>query len=100
MDDSLTVARRHRAAGTLLNADNKISDAVLAPRFDCQGDLIVCQGRIPEFVCERVRERHPITRLAQSHGGVALVHAIGIDAATGRRLGGADTGGGGMALEV
>jgi len=77
-----------------------VAEAVLAPRFDCQGDLIVCQGRIPEYVCERVRKRHPITRLAQSHGALALVHAIGIDAATGRRSGGADTGGGGMALEV
>jgi gamma-glutamyltranspeptidase / glutathione hydrolase len=76
------------------------AEAVLAPRFDCQGDLIVCQGRIPEYVCERVRERHPITRIPQSHGALALVHAIGIDAATGRRSGGADTGSGGMALEV
>jgi gamma-glutamyltranspeptidase/glutathione hydrolase len=77
-----------------------VAEAVLAPRFDCQGDLIVCQGRIPEYVCERVRGRHPIARLPQSHGGLALVHAIGIDAATGRRSGGADTGAGGMALEV
>jgi gamma-glutamyltranspeptidase/glutathione hydrolase len=76
------------------------AEAVLAPRFDCQGDLIVCQGRIPEYICERVRERHPIARLPLSHGGLALVHAIGIDAATGRRSGGADTGSGGMALEV
>ena len=76
------------------------AEAVLAPRFDCQGNLIVCQGRIPEYVCERVRERHPIMRLPQSHGALALVHAIGIDPATGRRSGGADTGGGGMALEV
>jgi gamma-glutamyltranspeptidase/glutathione hydrolase len=76
------------------------AEAVLAPRFDCQGNLIVCQARIPEYVCERVRERHPITRVPQSHGGLALVLAIGIDAATGRRSGGADTGGGGMALEV
>ena len=77
-----------------------VAEAVLAPRFDCQGDLIVCQGRIPEYVCEIVRQRHPITRIPQSHGGLALVHAISIDAVTGRRSGGADTGGGGMALEV
>jgi gamma-glutamyltranspeptidase/glutathione hydrolase len=76
------------------------AEAVLAPRFDCQGDLIVCQGRIPEYVCERVRERHPIARIPQSHGSIALVHAIGIDPATGRRSGGADTGGSGMALQV
>jgi gamma-glutamyltranspeptidase/glutathione hydrolase len=84
----------------VLDCGMSVAEAVLAPRFDCQGDLIVCQGRIPEYVCERVRERHPITRIPQSHGALALVHAIGIDAATGRRSGGADTGGGGMALEV
>jgi gamma-glutamyltranspeptidase/glutathione hydrolase len=77
-----------------------ISDAVLAPRFDCQGDLINCHARIPEFVCAEVRKHHPITRLAQSHGGLALVHAIAIDPQTGRFSGGADTGSGGMALEV
>src|SRR6185503_20542585 len=84
----------------VLDFGMSVAEAVLAPRFDCQGDLIVCQGRIPEYVCEQVRARHPITRLPQSHGGLALVHAIGIDSATGRRSGGADTGGGGMALEV
>jgi gamma-glutamyltranspeptidase/glutathione hydrolase len=77
-----------------------VSDAVLAPRFDCQGDLINCHARIPEFVCAEVRKHHPIARLAQSHGGLALVHAIGIDPQTGELSGGADTGSGGMALEV
>lgn len=77
-----------------------ISDAVLAPRFDCEGDLIRCQARIPEYVCAEVRRRHPIERLPQSHGGLALVHAITIDPATGRLAGGADTGSGGMALQV
>ena len=77
-----------------------ISDAVLAPRFDCQGDMIRCQARIPEFVCSEVRKRHPIVRLPISHGGLALVHAIHVDPDTGRMTGAADTGGGGMALEV
>jgi gamma-glutamyltranspeptidase/glutathione hydrolase len=77
-----------------------IRDAVLAPRFDCQGDLIKCQARIPEYVCAQVRVRHAIRRLPYSHGGLALVHAIAIDPRTGRLSGGADTGGGGMALEV
>jgi gamma-glutamyltranspeptidase/glutathione hydrolase len=76
------------------------SDAVLAPRFDCQGDTIRCQARIPEFVCAEVRKRHPIIRLPHSHGGIALVHAIAIDAATGRLSGGADAGADGMALGV
>ena len=78
----------------------RVSDAVLAPRFDCQGDLIECQARIPEFVCAKVRERHPISRLPRSHGGMALVHAISMDRASGALAGAADTGSGGMALLV
>ena len=74
------------------------SDAVLAPRFDCQGDLIRCQARIPEYVCAEVRRRHAIERLPQSHGGFALVHAITHDPDTGKLAGAAGTGSGGMAL--
>lgn len=77
-----------------------ISDAVLAPRFDCQGDLIKCQARIPEYVCAEVRKKHPVERLPQSHGGFALVHAITIGPETCRLTGGADAGSGGMAIEV
>jgi gamma-glutamyltranspeptidase/glutathione hydrolase len=77
-----------------------MSEAILAPRFDCQGDLIKCQARIPELVCAEVRRRHPIQRFPQSHGSFALVHAIAIDPASGRLSGGADTGSDGMALAV
>lgn len=77
-----------------------ISDAVHAPRFDCQSDLIRCQARIPEYVCAEVRRKHPITRMPRSHGGLGLVHAISRDVATGRLAGAADTGGDGMALLV
>jgi gamma-glutamyltranspeptidase/glutathione hydrolase len=77
-----------------------VSDAVLAPRFHCQNDIIRCQARIPEYVCAEVRPRHPIERLPQSHGGFALVHAIAIDPETGRLTGAADSGSGGMALEA
>lgn len=76
-----------------------ISDAVAAPRFDCQGERIVCHLRIPEYVCATVRERHPIIRLPQSHGAMGLVHAITIGA-QGQLNGAADTGAGGMALLV
>ena len=76
------------------------SDAVLAPRFDCEGDLIKCQARIPEYVCAEVRKKHSIERIPYSHGGLALVHAITIDPHTGKLGGGADTGWGGMALQV
>jgi gamma-glutamyltranspeptidase / glutathione hydrolase len=84
----------------MLDFGMRISDAVLAPRFDCQGEMIRCQARIPEYVCAEVRRRHPIQRLAQSHGGIALVHAVAIDPTTGRLSGAADAGSGGMALEV
>jgi len=84
----------------VLEFGKSISDAVLAPRFDCQGNLIRCQARIPEYVCAEVRRRHPIERLPQSHGGIARVHAITIDPQTGRLAGAADTGSGGMALAV
>jgi len=84
----------------LLEFGMGIADAVLAPRFDCQGDLIRCQGRIPEYICAEVRKRHPIERIPQSHGGLALVHAIAIDPETGELSGAADTGAEGMALEI
>ncbi|MBI3761439.1 MAG: gamma-glutamyltransferase, partial [Chloroflexi bacterium] len=35
----------------VLDFGMSIGEAVLAPRFDCQGDLIRCHARIPEFVC-------------------------------------------------
>ena len=84
----------------VLDFDMSISDAVHAARFDCQGDRIRCQARIPELVCAEVRKRHPIERLPQSHGGLALVHAIDVDPKSGKLSGAADTGAGGMALEV
>ena len=84
----------------VLDLGMSVNEAVWAPRFDCQGDRIRCQARIPEYICAQVRRRHPCERMAVSHGGLALVHAIGIDPATGRLAGGADTGSGGMALEV
>lgn len=82
----------------VLDFGMSISDAVLAPRFDCQGELIHCQARIAEYVCSEVRKKHPIERLPQSHGGFGLVHAICIDPITRRLTGAADAGGGGMAL--
>ena len=84
----------------ILDFDMSASDAVLAPRFDCQGDVIHCQARIPEYVCAEVQKSHPVERLPQSHGGIGLVHAIVIDSETGQLQGGADTGSGGMALLV
>jgi gamma-glutamyltranspeptidase/glutathione hydrolase len=77
-----------------------MTDAVLAPRFDCQGETISCQSRIPEFVCAEVRKKHPIQRIPDAHGGMALVHAIARQTETGRLEGAADAGADGMALLV
>src|SRR5207302_1919757 len=35
----------------VLDFGMRLTDAVLAPRFHCQGDIIRCQARIPEYVC-------------------------------------------------
>lgn len=77
-----------------------ITEAVTAPRFDCQGEMIECQARIPEYVCAEVRKHHPIRRIPRSHGGFGLVHALAIDEQTGRLTGAADPGADGMALRV
>ena len=75
------------------------TEAVSAPRFDCQGDVILTHSRIPPSVCERVKAMgHDIRRLLTSHGSMALVHGIIIDPETGELDGGADPSGGGMAM--
>jgi gamma-glutamyltranspeptidase/glutathione hydrolase len=84
----------------VLDFGMSISDAVAAPRFDCQLNTIRCHARIPDYVCAEVRKRYPIERFPQSHGGFALVHALTIDPVTGQLAGGADTGADGMALIV
>ena len=75
-------------------------EAVYAPRFDSQGGPIRCQIRIPATVIDDVRRTHPVTRLPMAHGGLAFVHAIGIDPVTGRLSGGADAATAGMAIEI
>ncbi len=84
----------------VIDFDMSISDAVLAPRFHCQDDQIRCQARIPEYVCEEVRQRHAMERIPESHGALALVHAVHIDPETGSLTGAADSGSGGMAIGV
>ncbi len=84
----------------VLDFKMSISDAVLSPRFDCQGEMIFAHARIPEMVLSEVRKKHPVTRIPQSHGGMALVHAITIDEQTGTLNGAADTGADGMAMLV
>ena len=84
----------------ILDFGMSLSEAVLAPRFDCQGDLITFQPRIPGYVRDEVARRHPVAASPNSHGGIGLVHVIALDGATGELAGGADAGAGGMALRV
>jgi len=75
------------------------TEAIAAPRFDCQGDVIYAHARIPPSICERVKSMgHDIHRGLASYGGIASVHGIIIDPKTGRLDGGADPDAGGMAL--
>lgn len=83
--------------------DHKMSaiEAVAAARFDCQGEVINTQARIPLSVCEQVRAMgHEITRNFSSYGGFGLVHGILVNRETQTIQGGADPGGGGMAIYV
>ncbi|MEX1231030.1 MAG: gamma-glutamyltransferase [Planctomycetaceae bacterium] len=84
----------------VLDFKMSVTDAVLSPRFDCQGDTILAQMRIPQMVLDEVAQKHAVTRMPQSHGGMALVHAITIDEATGALNGAADAGADGMSLLV
>jgi gamma-glutamyltranspeptidase/glutathione hydrolase len=77
-----------------------LTDAVHAPRIDCQIGPIRCQARIPEYVCAEVRKRHPAVQIPRSHGGFALVQALARDPHTGKVQGASDTGADGMALFV
>lgn len=77
-----------------------LSDALLAPRIDCQGPRIRCQSRIPEFVVEEVEKRHVVERLPYAHGGLAWVNAISIDPETGKRTGASDAASSGFGVEV
>jgi gamma-glutamyltranspeptidase/glutathione hydrolase len=77
-----------------------IAEATHAARIDCQVGTIRAQMRIPNYVLDEVRRRHPAVHIPQSHGGFALVHAITIDPVTGALAGAADSGADGMALIV
>ncbi|MEX1020425.1 MAG: gamma-glutamyltransferase, partial [Litorilinea sp.] len=74
------------------------TEAVYAPRFDCQVNDIRCHPRIPRHIVEAVGKRHPVSVLPQSHGGFALVNAITIDPASGALQAAADTGSDGMGI--
>ena len=77
------------------------TEAIAAPRFDCQSDVIVAHARVAPSVCDRVRTMgHDIRRTLSGYGGIGSVHGIVIDPATGELDGGADPGDPGMAISV
>lgn len=76
-------------------------DAVSAPRFDCQREVIYLQGRIPASTCRALEDMgHRTERSFLSYGGFGLVHGILIDEDQGILQGGADPAGDGMPLTV
>jgi len=74
-------------------------EAVSAPRFDCQGDLLDCESRIPIWVKAELAGRgFQIVPNPAPYGQFALVQAVTRDPATGRLRGGADPRSGGAAM--
>ena len=77
------------------------TEAIAAPRFDCQSDVIVAHSRIAPSVCDGVRAMgHEVQSLLDGYGGIASVHGIILDPDTGTLDGGADPGSPGMAMAV
>ena len=93
---------------TILNVvDHGMSalEAVSAPRFDCQGDVVRVEGRVPRWVCQELEESGlKVERDLASYGPypsrAARVHAIVVDGVRGKLDGGADPRGYGVALAV
>ncbi len=77
------------------------TEAIAAPRFDCQSDVIVAHSRIAPSACDGVRAMgHEVQSLLNGYGGIASVHGIILDPETGTLDGGADPGSPGMAMAV
>jgi len=77
------------------------TEAVSAPRFDCQGPIIDVEARISERACAGLRRRgHEVQKTPAAYWGFPLVHAIRVDPGSGALDGGADPRGEGMALLV
>ncbi len=75
-----------------------MSDAVSAPRFTANSDIIDVSNRIPRFVTDEL-ERMGYT-VARSHLSYAFAGVHGIKVANNRWFGGADPGRDGMALSI
>ena len=76
-------------------------EAVSAPRFDCQSDILDAEARIPSWVRAELADRgFEIFPSSAPYGPFALVQAIARDPATGALSGGADPRSGGAAMGV
>jgi gamma-glutamyltranspeptidase/glutathione hydrolase len=74
-------------------------EAVSAPRFDCQGEILDCEARIPAWIKDELSTRgFQIAPNAASYGNFSLVQAIVRDPISGRLDGGSDPRGGGGAV--
>jgi gamma-glutamyltranspeptidase/glutathione hydrolase len=89
---------------TLLNSlDHGMSplEAVSAPRFDCQGDMLDCEARIPSWTRAELAARG-FTLYANPAGWdpYSVTQLVTRDAGSGAFAGAADPRGGGMALST
>lgn len=89
---------------TVLNVlDHGMSpvEAVSAPRFDCQSEILDAEARVPSWVTGTLAERgFRINPNPASFGNFALVQAIARDPLTSALAGGSDPRGGGAVMEV
>lgn len=75
------------------------TEAVAAPRFDAQGDILDCEARIPSWTTAALAERgFTIQPNPAPYGNFALVQAIALDHERGRLDGGADPRSGGAVM--
>jgi gamma-glutamyltranspeptidase/glutathione hydrolase len=74
-------------------------EAVSAARFDCQGDILDCEARIPGWVKDELAGRgFQVNANPASYGNFARVQAIARDPLTGELRGGSDPRGAGGAV--
>lgn len=76
-------------------------EAVSAPRFDCQSDILDCESRIPSWVRDELGRRgFQINPNPSAYGNFAVVGAVTRDPVTGTLAGGADPRRGGAVMEA
>jgi gamma-glutamyltranspeptidase/glutathione hydrolase len=77
------------------------TEAVSAPRIDCQGKVADVEARVPESVCTALRRRgHTVARSVAAYWPWPLVQLIVVDPVSRSVAGASDPRGEGLALEV